>query len=100
MKVHIEKIESYDFNKIYQFVEKLQLEKILKDKKKILLKPNLLGAFPPEKAVTTNPVVIDAVITYLKKIGKDIMLGDSPGGSTSVKLVWERTGMKQLAEKH
>ena len=100
MKVHIEKIESYDFDKIYQFVEKLQLEEILKDKKKILLKPNLLGAFPPEKAVTTNPVVVDAVITYLKNIGKDIMLGDSPGGSALVKFVWEKTGMKELAEKH
>ncbi len=100
MKVHIEKIESYDFDKIYQFLETLQLEEILKDKKKILLKPNLLGAFLPEKAVTTNPIVVDAVITHLKNIGKDIILGDSPGGSTSVKLVWERTGMKQLAEKH
>ena len=100
MKVHIEKIESYDFDNIYKFIEKLQLEEILKDKKTILLKPNLLGAFPPEKAVTTNPVVVDAVIAYLKKIGKDVILGDSPGGSTSVKLVWERTGMKQLAEKY
>jgi len=100
MKVQIEKIESYDFDKIYNFIEKLQLEKILLDKQKILLKPNLLGAFPPEKAVTTNPVVVDAVITFLKKIGKEIILGDSPGGSTSVKLVWELTGMKQLAEKH
>ncbi len=100
MKVYIEKIESYDFDKIYQFVEKLQLEKILKDKKTILLKPNLLGAFSPERAVTTNPMVVDVVITYLKKIGKDIILGDSPGGSTSVKLVWEKTGMKEIAEKH
>ncbi len=100
MKVHIEKITSYDFDKIYQFIETLQLEEILKDKNKILLKPNLLGAFPPEKAVTTNPVVVDAVITYLKNIGKDIILGDSPGGSTTIKQVWEKTGMKQLAEKH
>ncbi len=100
MKVHIEKITSYDFDKIYQFIETLQLEEILNDKKKILLKPNLLGAFPPERAVTTNPVVVDAVITYLKKIGKDVIVGDSPGGSTTIKLVWEKTGMKRLAEKH
>ncbi|MDA3813816.1 MAG: hypothetical protein PF570_06125, partial [Candidatus Cloacimonetes bacterium] len=26
MKVHIEKIESYDFDKIYQFIEKLQID--------------------------------------------------------------------------
>ena len=100
MKVYIEKIENYDFDKIYKFIEKLQLKEILKDKKQILLKPNLLGAFPPEKAVTTNPVVVDAVITYLKIIGKDVILGDSPGGSTLIKLVWEKTGMKDLADKH
>jgi len=100
MKVQIEKIKNYDFDKIYQFIEKLELSELLQGKKKILVKPNLLGAFPPEKAVTTNPVVVDAVITLLKKMGKEVILGDSPGGSTSVKLVWEKTGMKQLAEKH
>ena len=100
MKVHIKKIESYDFDKIYKFVEKLQLEKILKDKNKILLKPNLLGAFPPERAVTTNPVVVDAVVTYLINIGKEIILGDSPGGSALIKNVWEKTGMNEIAEKH
>ena len=100
MKVQIEKIESYDFDKIYCFIEKLQLDKILKNKNKILLKPNLLGAFPPEKAVTTHPVIVDAVVTYLKNLGKEIILGDSPGGSTSIKPVWEKTGMKQIAQKH
>ncbi|MDP8267375.1 MAG: DUF362 domain-containing protein [Candidatus Tenebribacter davisii] len=100
MKVQIEKIESYDFDKIYNFIEKLQLEKILRDKKKILVKPNLLGAFAPERAVTTNPVVVDAVVTYLKKIGKDVILGDSSGGTTSIKVVWEKTGMNKVAKKH
>jgi len=100
MKVQIEKIESYNFDKIYSFIETLQLDKILKNKKKILLKPNLLGAFSPEKAVTTHPVIVDAVITYLKKIGKEIILGDSPGGSILITPVWEKTGMKQMALKH
>lgn len=100
MKVQIEKIGDYNFEKIYNFIDKLQLQQILNGKKKILLKPNLLGAFLPEIAVTTNPIVVDAVITYLKNLGKEVMLGDSPGGSTSVKLVWERTGMQQLAKKH
>ena len=100
MKTKIEKIESYDFDKIYKFIENLGLEEILIGKQKILLKPNLLGAFVPEKAVTTHPVIVDAIITYLKKIGKEIVLGDGPGGSVSATLVWQKTGMKQIAEKH
>jgi len=100
MKVKIEKIKSYDFDEIYGFIESLELEKILANKKKILVKPNLLGAFAPERAVTTHPVIVDAVITYLKKIGKEIILGDGPGGSVSATLVWQKTGMKEIAEKH
>ncbi|MCF7858773.1 MAG: DUF362 domain-containing protein [Candidatus Cloacimonetes bacterium] len=100
MKVHIKKIATYDFDEIYRFVKKLPLKDALAGKKTILLKPNLLGAFTPDRAVTTNPVIVDVVVTYLKEIGKDVILGDSPGGSTLVDHVWDKTGMKQIAEKH
>lgn len=100
MKVYIEKIKDYNFDKLYQFFKTLDLEDLLRAKQKILLKPNLLGAFPPEKAVTTNPLIIDALATYLKELGKDLIIGDSPGGTAPVKQVWEKTGIKAIADKH
>ena len=100
MKVHIKKIENYDFEKIREFIISLPLWDILEGKEKILIKPNLLGAFPPEKAVTTHPVVLGALISVLKEKGKTVQMGDSQGGTVPTKKVWQITGLQEIADKH
>ncbi len=48
---------------------------------KVLLKPNLLRGAVPEKAITTNPALISAVVRYLQGKGiTDIVVADSCGG--------------------
>ncbi len=48
--------------------------------KRVLLKPNILSGSAPEKAVTTHPSVVRAVIRLLKARGAaSILVGDSPG---------------------
>jgi uncharacterized protein (DUF362 family)/Pyruvate/2-oxoacid:ferredoxin oxidoreductase delta subunit len=51
----------------------------VKPGQRVLLKPNLLAGKAPEKAVTTHPEIVRAVITLVKEVGGDISLGDSPG---------------------
>ncbi|MGB7604581.1 MAG: DUF362 domain-containing protein [Lutisporaceae bacterium] len=48
--------------------------------KKVLVKPNMLGPFEQEKGVTTNPIVIEALVTYLLERKADVIVGDNPGG--------------------
>ena len=67
---------------------------------KILLKPNLLTAKPPEASATTHPEVLRAIIRFLKKQGiNDITLGDSPAGSHEWDKLWTTTGMKAVADE-
>jgi len=48
--------------------------------KTVLLKPNILSDAPPEKAITTRPEIISAMIRILKERGAArILVGDSPG---------------------
>ncbi len=47
--------------------------------KKILLKPNILGPYPPEKGITTHPSLIQTLIKFLKKKGAICFVGDNPG---------------------
>jgi uncharacterized protein (DUF362 family)/NAD-dependent dihydropyrimidine dehydrogenase PreA subunit len=47
--------------------------------KKVLLKPNMLAGWPPERAVTTHPAIVGAVIQSLERRGAQIMVGDNPG---------------------
>jgi uncharacterized protein (DUF362 family)/Pyruvate/2-oxoacid:ferredoxin oxidoreductase delta subunit len=80
------------------------LEKYIGPAKKILLKPNLLSATKPEKAVTTHPVFIESIIELIKKIRGDrvsITIADSPGVSNphtveSLKKIYEECGLDYL----
>ena len=92
-------IESIE-KSIRQIFNDLNIYDLLKEKKTILVKPNLLGAFPPDKAVTTHPVVLEAVIRILQEIEKEIIVGDSSGGTAKAEHVWEKTGLKAVCQKY
>ena len=48
--------------------------------KKVLVKPNILGGFKPERGVTTHPVFISALVKTLRSRGAaQVMVGDNPG---------------------
>ena len=47
---------------------------------RVLLKLNLLSPVPPERAVTTHPEVVRAVIRLVQACGATPVVGDSPGG--------------------
>ncbi len=67
---------------------------------RVLLKPNLLSARPPEEAVTTHPEVVRAVVRELRAAGvTDLTLGDSPAGDHPWETLWTATGMRRVADE-
>lgn len=79
-KVIISDTQNNEISEIIKNVfEIFGVEDKVKDKK-VLVKPNLLGLFPPERGVTTDPKVISAIVQELKKCKpKDIVVGDNSG---------------------
>ena len=67
-------------------------------REKILLKPNWLSADPPEKCVTTHPVVFKAVSEVLQSAGAKLSYGDSPAFQ-SPETASKRTGILAVAEE-
>ncbi|MDA3958827.1 DUF362 domain-containing protein [Oceanispirochaeta sp.] len=66
--------------------------------KSVLLKPNMLSGSEPDKAVTTHPEFIRAVIRILKIRGAArIVVGDSPGVG-SADIAGKKSGIKEVAE--
>jgi len=63
----------------------------------VLLKPNLLTAALPEKAVITHPSVFEAFCRILVDEGVHVRYGDSPGIGTS-KATIRATGFKNIAD--
>ncbi|MCB5262581.1 MAG: DUF362 domain-containing protein [Candidatus Cloacimonetes bacterium] len=101
--VQIRAIDSYDLpaieDAVSQWFDQLRDPK-LKRSKRVLIKPNTLGAYHPDRAVTTHPVVLEAIIRYFLKRKKEVWMGDSPGGTVSVQKVWETCGWQDLAERY
>lgn len=101
--VQIRRIESYSLpalrDAVGSFLENVQNSRINRPKR-VLLKPNLLGAFPPERAVTTHPLVLEALILHFLELGKEVWIGDSPGGIVKAESVWETCGLKDLSIRY
>jgi uncharacterized protein (DUF362 family) len=65
----------------------------------VLLKVNLLSKAEPDKAVTTHPEVVRALIREVKAAGGVPMVGDSPGGPNTpgfVRGVHKATGIEAV----
>ena len=79
--VAIQKIKSEDIQTaVFKALELINAHELMKTEQVILLKPNLLGAWPPERAATTHPEVLRAVIRWIKQYEpKKIYLCDSSG---------------------
>ena len=86
---------------VNKVLEPFNLISVIKPKSKVLIKPNLLGNYNPEQAITTHPSVVEAIIKILKIFDVDIYLGDSPGNSLiGIQNIWETTGISRLAKKY
>ncbi len=83
-KVSLQKLESYDPMETFAAIEKLLLplggmSAFVKPGEKVLIKPNLLAGKSPDKAVTTHPEIVRAVIKLVQNAGGEVSVGDSPG---------------------
>lgn len=103
MKVAVAKCESYDDNLVLNAVKQALKDADIRlpSGKKILLKPNCLGAYTPEMAITTHPSVVRAVVNLLKEKNCEVVIGESCGlanRSNTLKALIE-TGIQQLADE-
>lgn len=77
-------------------------EEAIRDQK-VVLKPNLLLAYAPEKAATTHPAVMEAIIDYLKELSpRSLLIAESPGGiysERSLRHTYDATGMRGVSER-
>lgn len=66
---------------------------------RVLLKVNLLSRATPERAVTTHPELVRALIREVRSAGGHATVGDSPGGRNSLQAVrrlWDETGIGRV----
>ncbi|OGX29845.1 MAG: hypothetical protein A3F87_04315 [Omnitrophica WOR_2 bacterium RIFCSPLOWO2_12_FULL_51_24] len=105
-RVSIVKAGSYDFDRVYAAVKKAVgllggISDFVEKGEKILLKPNLLSARPPESGVDTHPEVLRAVARLVRETGAEVIVGDSPGGLgfKTAGSTYGESGIKRVCEE-
>jgi len=82
-KIAIQKIINDDVESaVFKALDLIEAKKLMSKKNmNILIKPNILNDKPPERAVTTHPKVLKAVIKWLKQFEPNkIIVAESSGG--------------------
>ncbi len=99
-------IQTFDYDRegVYRAVREAidhlgGIERYVKNGDRILLKPNLLSAKPPERAATTHPAIVDATIRLVRDAGATPVVGDSPaiGGTEKVA---EKAGILDVCRQY
>ncbi len=102
-RVSLEKVDTYDRHAVMAGLVRLLaplggMAAFVNPGERVLLKPNMLSAKAPDKAVTTHPEVLRAAIGLIKEAGGVPLVGDSPGIG-DIRRVAERSGMLRVVEE-
>jgi uncharacterized protein (DUF362 family) len=68
--------------------------------KPIIIKVNLISTKDWRSGATTDPILVEGLITYFKKINKEIVVADSDATITNVDKAVETSGIKPICEKY
>lgn len=104
--VSVRSCRNYEYENVRFSVEKILddiggLNKFVKERSKVLVKPNLLMKKKPEEATTTHPMVVRVVCEKLLELNCDIVIADSPGGpynQSSLKSIYKTSGIEEVAD--
>lgn len=98
---------AYEEEQVYDAVEAALrplggLDAFVQPGQRVLVKLNPLSAHPPERAVTTHPAVVKAVVQMVQARGSTAIVGDSPGGvltDAQYRALLEITGIWRVIEE-
>jgi len=103
--VFVAKHNDYEFEGIFKSIkegfERIGVYNKISKHSKVWVKPNLADPFDPKKGVTTNPLVVKAVIRAIKEKCPNIWLGDISAGTNfeDPQKVYNITGITKVGEE-
>jgi len=84
---------------VYRAMELIPYREALEPYDTVLIKPNLITSHTYETGITTDPIVVEAVIRIVQELGKKALVVETEGGITSPDTAIHETGMMEVIER-
>jgi uncharacterized protein (DUF362 family) len=84
---------------VFRAIELIPFKTALEPYETVLVKPNLITSHTYETGVTTDPIVVEAVIRKVQELGKKAIVVETDGGITSPDDAIHETGMMDVIEQ-
>ena len=84
---------------VYRAMDLIPYREALEPWDTVLVKPNLITSHTYETGITTDPMVIEAVINRVHEMGKKAIVVETEGGITSPDEAIHTTGMMEVIER-
>lgn len=103
MRVAAVRADNYSYREVEQGIRQVlgllgDVSDWIRPGETVLIKPNMLEGLPPEKAVTTHPEILRAVIRMVKQYDAIPIVGDSPGVTNTLKAA-EKCGLLSVCRE-
>jgi len=84
---------------VYRALDLIPYKEALGSWDTVLIKPNLITSHTYETGITTDPMVVEAVINRVHELGKKAIVVETDGGITSPDDAIHTTGMMEVIER-
>jgi uncharacterized protein (DUF362 family) len=84
---------------VFRAMELIPFEETLKPYETVLVKPNLITSHTFETGITTDPIVLEAVLMKVMELDKKAIVVETEGGTTSPDEAIIETGMMDVLDR-
>ena len=84
---------------VYRAMTLIDYHEALEPYDTVLIKVNLITSHTYETGITTDPIVVEAVINKVQELGKRALVVETEGGITSPDTAIHETGMMEVIER-
>ena len=84
---------------VFKAIDLIPFKEALRSYDTVLVKPNLITSHTYETGITTDPIVVEAVISKVQELGKKAIVVETDGGITNPDDAIYETGMMEVIER-
>lgn len=98
-KAQVAIVQGFDYAKASEYVGQMfdllgGIEKFCARGDTVMVKPNMCVPLPPEKAETTHPAIVAAVVRALKETGAKVKVGEQASWGASAEQAFDISGIR------